>query len=104
MGLKRRTYSPEFKTKVVLETLKGNETVNQIASKYEIVPNMISEWRSEFLRSSSLIFEKQSSEKRYQDLKKEYEKKEEKLIQQIGELSVKVNWAQKKIKEAGLND
>lgn len=104
MSLKRKSYSAEFKTKIVLETLKGEETVNQIAARYEILPNMISTWRTEFLKSCSMVFEKKDAEKRYHDLKKEHEKKEEKLIQQIGELSVMVNWAQKKIREAGLDD
>lgn len=104
MSLKRKSYSAEFKTKVVLETLKGEETVNQIAAKYEIIPNMISSWRSEFMKSCSMVFEKNDAEKRYQDMKKEFEKKEDKLVKQIGELSVMVNWAQKKIREAGLDD
>ena len=35
MSTKRKTYSAEFKAKVVLEVLEANETLNQIASKYD---------------------------------------------------------------------
>jgi putative transposase len=35
---KRKKYSPDFKAKVVLELLEGNKTINEIASKYEMLP------------------------------------------------------------------
>ncbi len=37
MSTKRKTYSAEFKAKIVLEVLEGNETLNQIATKYELL-------------------------------------------------------------------
>ncbi|MFP3256963.1 MAG: transposase [Candidatus Nanopusillus acidilobi] len=37
MNTKRKTYSNEFKTKVVLEVLENNATINEIASKYNIL-------------------------------------------------------------------
>ena len=36
MSTKRKTYSAEFKAKVVLEVLEGEMTLNQIASKYDV--------------------------------------------------------------------
>jgi len=38
MSTKRKSYSAEFKAKVVLEVLEANETINQIASKYNLLP------------------------------------------------------------------
>ncbi|QGP61769.1 hypothetical protein PsalBI1_04411 (plasmid) [Piscirickettsia salmonis] len=38
MSQKRKKPSAEFKTKVVLEVIKGDQTLNQICSKYELVP------------------------------------------------------------------
>ncbi len=38
MSNKKRIYSPDFKTKVVLELLSGEKTLAQIASKYECQP------------------------------------------------------------------
>jgi len=38
MSRKRRTYSAEFKAKLVLEVLEGEKTLNEIASSYEILP------------------------------------------------------------------
>lgn len=41
MSRKRTIYSTEFKTKVVLEVLKGDKTINEIASANNITPKNI---------------------------------------------------------------
>jgi len=43
MSRKRKTYTAEFKTKVVLKLLKGDKTLNEIASQYEILPVRLKE-------------------------------------------------------------
>lgn len=89
---KRNRYTPEFKTKVVLEVLQEEHTVNEIASKYEISPVMISRWKSEFLSRASIVFEKGTSE--VDKLRKEYESKQERLEKLVGQLTVCLsrNW------------
>ena len=44
MSTKRKTYSAEFKAKVVLEVLEAEQTLNQIASKYELLPANVKNW------------------------------------------------------------
>jgi putative transposase len=91
---KRNRYTPEFKTKVVLEVLREEQTVNEIASKYEVSPVMISRWKSEFMERASMVFEKKSSEA--DKIKKEYESKQEHLEKLVGQLTVEVDWLKKK--------
>uniref|UniRef100_UPI000360BA12 transposase n=1 Tax=Cohnella laeviribosi TaxID=380174 RepID=UPI000360BA12 len=74
---KRNRYSSEFKTKVVLEVLREEHTVNEIAAKYELSPVMVSRWKAEFLERASMVFEKKTSEA--DKLRKEYESKQEHL-------------------------
>ena len=50
MSKKRKVYSAEFKAKLVLEVLEGIDTVNQIASKYEVQPLNLRNWKKQFLR------------------------------------------------------
>jgi putative transposase len=49
MKRSRKNYSPEFKAKVVLELLQENKTINEIASKYGILPKSLIEWKKQFL-------------------------------------------------------
>ena len=43
MNRKRKTYSADFKAKLVLELLEGEKTVNEVASKYEVLPKSLQE-------------------------------------------------------------
>lgn len=91
---KRNRYTPEFKTKVVLEVLREEQTVNEIAAKYEMSPVMISRWKTEFIERASTVFEKKVSEA--DKMRKEYESKQEHLEKLVGQLTVEVDWLKKK--------
>jgi transposase len=45
--VKRKQYSAEFKTRVALEAIRGDMTLSELSSKYEIHPNLVSKWKSE---------------------------------------------------------
>ena len=44
-----KTYTSEFKAKVVIEVLQGDKSLSEIASEYNLNPNMVRNWKSEFL-------------------------------------------------------
>ena len=94
MSKKRRTYKPEEKASIVLEILREESTVNEIAQKYGVSPQLISRWRTEFLDNMPAIFDKKASET--EKLKLEHETEKEELINQIGQLTVELNWLKKK--------
>jgi len=75
MSTKKRSFSPEFKTKVVLELLSGEQTLAQVASKYEITPNSLNQWKKRFLENASMAFDvgkaTQAFKEEIADLKKE---------------------------------
>ena len=89
--MKRRckTYPARFKLKVALEANKNERTANQIASKYEISKSLVSNWKKILLENGTNIF--QSREKKSKD-KEEVEF----LQQQIGKLTVELEWLKKK--------
>ena len=91
---KRNQYTPEFKTKVVLEVMREEHTVNELAAKYELNPVMINRWKSELLERASMVFEIGSNE--VEKILKEYESKQENLEKLVGQLTVEVNWLKKK--------
>jgi transposase-like protein len=52
----RRNHSPVFKAKVALEALKGNQTIVEIAARYEVHPNQITEWKKQLLEHAEEVF------------------------------------------------
>jgi len=50
----RKKYSAEFKTQVVLEVLKGEKSLNQIAQDNNILPKNIERWKKEFLANAEI--------------------------------------------------
>ncbi|KUK52316.1 MAG: Transposase protein [Desulfotomaculum sp. 46_296] len=71
---KRNHYSAEYKTKVVLEVLREEATLNEIAAKYGISPVMLSRWKQEFLERAPGVFKKGTS-----DAEKELEKERQRV-------------------------
>jgi putative transposase len=65
MSTKRKTYSADFKAKVVLEVLEAEQTINEIASKYELLPTNVKNWKKMFLENMSLAFDKSTVVKEY---------------------------------------
>ncbi len=61
MANKRKQYSAQFKAKVALATIRGEKTVAELASQYEIHPTMINNWKRHLLEGASEIFEQGSS-------------------------------------------
>ena len=62
MGNPHRTYTPEFKVRVVLELLSGKRTLGEASREYKVKDSVISRWRQEFLERAPQIFE-QSGDK-----------------------------------------
>ena len=53
---KRKRHSPAFKAKVALEAVKGEETVAQIAARYEVPPGQIHAWKKALLEGAAGVF------------------------------------------------
>jgi putative transposase len=97
MSTKRKTYSAEFKAKVVLEVLEGNETFNQIASKYELLPANVKNWKKMFLENMSLAFDKSTVVKEYKDKIETLEKSNDNLAKKVGNLTIEKDFLEGKL-------
>jgi len=86
-------HSPEFKSKLVLEAIREEKLITQIASENGINPNMLSKWKTEAIAGMPSIFRKEPSEEK---LKAAYERKIEELYTQIGRLTTDLDWLKKK--------
>jgi len=96
MKNKRRNHSAAFKSKVALAAIKGDKTLAELASEYEVHPNQITQWKKQLLESLPDVF----SRRRRND-QRDQEALTSELYQQIGQLKVELDWLKKK---SGLDD
>jgi len=89
--MKRKKFSKEFKAKVALEALKGNKTINELATEYEVHSTQINSWKKELQKGAGEIFGG-SKGKEVSHLETE----KSRLFEQIGRLQVEVDWLKKK--------
>lgn len=90
----RKQYPPTFKAKAVLELLKEEKTLGQLAGEYQVHVNQLRDWRQRLLDELPQIFsrERQVSES---ELKKR-DQLIEQLYGEVGRLTTELNWVQKK--------
>lgn len=53
---KRKRYSAEFKAKVALEAIKGEQTISELGSRYGLHPNMITTWKRQAIKNLAETF------------------------------------------------
>lgn len=53
---KRRNHSPAFKAKVALEAFRGEQTVAEMAARYEVQTNQIGSWKKQLVDDDNMIF------------------------------------------------
>lgn len=97
MKSKRRRHDTAFKARVALEALKGQKTTQQIAAEYEIHPTQVGEWKRTLMEGVGEAFERGKS-----GGSADFDQEREKLHSKIGELTVKLDFLEKKSKQLGL--
>ncbi len=90
---KRKQHSPEFKAKVALEAVKGEETASELASRFGVHPTMIHQWKRALLEGASGVFERGGRQKPEID-----EDQVRELHAKIGELAVANDFLSRKLK------
>ena len=93
---KRKQHAPEFKAKVALEALKGEETAAELASRFGVHPTMIHQWKRALLEGASAVFERSGRKKPEID-----EEQVKELHAKIGELAVANSFLERKLKPWG---
>ena len=87
----KKVFTPQQKAAVALEAIKGDRTVNQIASAYEVHPSQIQSWKKIVQENLSVLF----TDKRRKEGKPEQELIDE-LYRTIGQRDIELGWLKKK--------
>jgi len=89
MGRKR--HGKELKARIALDAIKGQKTMSELASEYEVHANQISRWKKQLLDAAPDIF---TLGKDKETKKKEVER--DRLYKKVGQLQIEVDWLKKK--------
>jgi len=76
----RRNHAPAFKAKVALDALKGDQTIVELAERYQVHPNQITDWKKQLLAHAEEVFSKDRQPDQGPDIKN--------LHAKIGQLSM----------------
>ena len=91
MANKRKQYSNQFKFKVALEAVKGLQTINEIASAYNVHPSQVKSWKKQLLSEGPAVFAQNTARQVQEQAARETE-----LYEQIGRLKMELEWLKKK--------
>jgi transposase len=83
--------SPEFKLNLVLESIKGEKSIAQLAADNEMHPKQIQRWRNQLLEEGEMIFTHKTAQKQSDPDK-------EKLLCVIEQLTLELEFLKKKLK------
>ena len=89
----KKHYSPAFKAKLVLELLKQEKSLSQLASEYQVHPNLLRQWRDLVLKDIASLFDRKS---KTDSIVAAHDKEREALYAEIGRLTTQLGWLKKK--------
>jgi transposase-like protein len=94
--MERNKYTPEYKAKIVLEILREEISISEIAARENINKNQLQNWKREFIENSARVFAQGRIEKDAAKTVKEAEEREHALMAKVGQLILEVDFLKKK--------
>ena len=99
MSRKRTVYTAALKTKLVLEVIKEEKTLVEIASANKITPKNLQNWKKIFLENAEMAMEPSKAIKEYKEETAKLEKEVGEYAKTVGQLTVENNWMRGKLKD-----
>ena len=98
---KRRNHESGFKVRVVLEAIKEEKTLAELASEFDVHPNQIRNWQNEFLEKASGVFSG-NQDKEVKDELRSLKEERDTLHRRIGQQSMEIDFLKKNLKKLNL--
>ena len=93
MSRKRTVYTAEYKTRLVLEVLKEDKTLAEIASTNKITPLNLQNWKKIFLANAELAMEPSKAIKEYKEANAKLVVEVGEYAKKVGQLTLEKDWA-----------
>lgn len=90
-----RTFSPQEKAQVALAAIKGEKTIAQISSGYQVHPTQIGHWKKQALDNLPEAFK--DNKKKLQQKELERQNELDNLYKVIGQRDIELDWLKKKL-------
>lgn len=94
--MQKRQFTAEFKTRIVLEVLREEKQLNELAKEHDISPNQLRNWKKEFIENASKAFSGSKLEKEQKRQQKEQMIEKQELMAKVGQLIIENEWLKKK--------
>jgi len=92
----RKSYDKTFKAKVALEAIKEESTLQELATKYEVHPNQISQWKKQLVEGAGDLFERPNKKSQ---VERNTESDRDRLLKTVGEMKIENDFLKKKYRQ-----
>lgn len=94
--MRRRQFTAEFKTKIILELLREEKQIGELAAENDLSPNQLRNWRKEFLENATKVFAESKQEKDLRAKERAMDEERNELMAKVGQLTIENDWLKKK--------
>lgn len=103
MSRKRTVYAAEYKTRLVLEVLKEDKTLAEIASANKITPLNLRNWKKVFLANAELAMEPSKAIKEHKEANRKLQVEVGEYAKKVGQLTIEKDWLMEKLEDLDLS-
>jgi transposase-like protein len=90
----KKRFTSGFKAQVARDLLREDKTMSQIATEHGVAATQLSQWKARAVKGLASLFEDEHTE--IEGMRADYERRIEDLYSEIGRLTTKLTWLQKK--------
>ena len=91
----KRQFTAEFKTKIIFGLQREEQNLSEIATKNDIFPNQLRNWKIEFLENAAKAFSGSKQEKDARQAERASQEEKQELMAKVGQLMIENDWLKK---------